>query len=356
MKKDNRIDILDGFRFIAIISVIFFHFFSRYSYADYYKPDPVLSRVFSYGFFGVRFFFMLSGFVIFYTLEKTKSYTVFLLKRIVRLFPPILLCSLLTFFLVDILDPKIDLLEFHSTRWNFLPSLTFTSPAIWNTLLHVRHIRYINGSYWSLSVEVIFYLMSGALYFLNKAKFMANWVMLILAFATVNICALAYAHYTHSHSLDIIPKVVEKLGLSYFTMGILFYSLYFSKTIPKVIFAGFILIIIYQFCMEEDIYLKAIFLGMIGLFLLFIYKSHFLNFLKMKWITRIGVSSYSLYLIHEYLGVVLIHKLSAGIQNIVLLRVIIISVIVAFILVAELIYRFYERPVNAFLKKKISGL
>lgn len=70
----NRIQILDGFRAISILSVLLFHFFSRWtpplSSESFYPYGSKYFSWFQYGGVGVEFFFMISGFVIYFTLEN----------------------------------------------------------------------------------------------------------------------------------------------------------------------------------------------------------------------------------------------------------------------------------------------
>ena len=47
---------------------------------------------------------------------------------------------------------------------NLLPGLSFISPDCWNLVIH-RNFFWINGSYWSLWVEVQFYLLASLVYF-----------------------------------------------------------------------------------------------------------------------------------------------------------------------------------------------
>ena len=49
--------------------------------------------------------------------------------------------------------------------------------------------------------------------------------------------------------------------------------------------------------------------------LLFIYKPQYLSFLSTKFISKLGVASYSIYLIHQNAGVLLINKLSGVLQG-----------------------------------------
>lgn len=89
------------------------------------------------------------------------------------------------------------------------------------------------------------------------------------------------------------------------------------------------------------------------MFLILVYKPNILNFLNAKLITRIGLISYTMYLLHQFIGVILINKLS-NIIGIPALAPVIPLIIMAFVaFTAELIYRFFEHPVNLFLKNQI---
>ncbi|WP_420839686.1 acyltransferase family protein [Colwellia maritima] len=81
----ERIKYLDSHRGIAILFVVFYHLFSRWSEILPYG-NSFTNIVFNQGFLGVQLFFLLSGFVILMTLERTKSFSSFLYKRWLRLF------------------------------------------------------------------------------------------------------------------------------------------------------------------------------------------------------------------------------------------------------------------------------
>src|SRR5688500_2704787 len=84
VKKKQRIELLDTFRFLAIILVIGYHYFaSKKDFANIYPYGLQYSPVFQYGYLGVQLFFMISGFVIFMTIEKCRTLKEFLLKRFI---------------------------------------------------------------------------------------------------------------------------------------------------------------------------------------------------------------------------------------------------------------------------------
>jgi peptidoglycan/LPS O-acetylase OafA/YrhL len=357
MNKEARIDILDSFRFIAIMMVILFHYYTRWTIPAHtpnlYPYGNAYATCFQYGFLGVEFFFMISGFVILYTLEKSHTYHGFLLKRFIRLFPPMLLCSIATFFLVNILDRENHFSAFHSASYlNFLPSLTFSFPKIWEDIFPGKNWDLIDGAYWSLHVEVAFYLLAGLLYFINKAKFISNW----LIFSTIVIAFVAY-HDHFSHENDILTIFLDHFKLSdyimFFTVGVMSYSFFFKKPLTTWNIILFIVLVLYYYHhfynYTLSVHLLLIFLTV--LFGVFTFKAEYLSFLKIGMIQRIGIISYTVYLIHQSVGIILIDKLSKIINVDALFPFIPLLVMALVILFAECSFRFYERPVSSFLKK-----
>ena len=82
--KKRRLLELDALRGIAAVGVMLFH----YS-VIYYKLFPSMTHPlfqFRYGRLSVHLFFIISGFVIFMTLEKTRRPTDFIVSRFSRLF------------------------------------------------------------------------------------------------------------------------------------------------------------------------------------------------------------------------------------------------------------------------------
>lgn len=119
----GRIKILDGFWAIAILAVVFYHYFYRWN-------DPVQpyfgADFFHYGFRGVPFFFIISGFVICYTLEGTDNKITFWKKRFIWLFPSMLIASVITFVFLKLFDTTHTFDESNHFR-NLITSITFLS-------------------------------------------------------------------------------------------------------------------------------------------------------------------------------------------------------------------------------------
>lgn len=136
-----RIPSLDGLRAISIAFVLLAHLSGTRNFgsSDYFGV---------YGNFGVRVFFVISGFLITTLLmkERTDTGTIslkdFYVRRAFRIFP-----AAYTFILVALV-----------THWNVL-SWTDVVTAVTYTSNHHPDGHWITGHLWSLSVEEQFYLI-----------------------------------------------------------------------------------------------------------------------------------------------------------------------------------------------------
>lgn len=354
----HRINLLDSFRFLAIMSVLLYHFTCRWNAQLLIAND--YHDIFKYGYLGVNFFFIISGFVISYTLENTDGIVSFWKNRFIRLFPPLLLCTLLTFWVASTLD-KDGLFPYARQPRDLLPSLTMTNPNIWKELAGAN-FGWINGSYWSLWLELQFYVLSSVIYFLDKKHFFRNMLL-----ASIALCIIKFipGYLLNSHWKSRFPPLATSLlaGWSYadelfnivffigwFTLGVIFYHLY--KRFPFRANPGsFLLIAIVLYLLYRDRFVYSGWVLHVVVALLFgllIYKKKYLSFLDNPFIRRIGVISYSIYLIHEVIGVILVSRFGGYLGWSPLLPFLVIGLAILF---AELSYRFYEKKAAVFLKK-----
>jgi peptidoglycan/LPS O-acetylase OafA/YrhL len=310
--KVERINILDSFRGIAILMVLFFHFFSRwtnlYPYQDQYD-------FFGYGKFGVHFFFMISGFVILFTLERTNSLAQFWFNRLVRLLPAMFFASVVTYLFFISFDDNLLFPTSHYFK-NIVVSLTFVQPDLVSSIIrHKIDLDYISGSYWSLWVEIQFYVFASFFYFFVSKKnhvFFFTTAMLLVTLSWI----LSHI-YTHDYlvvrlkSLRSIFNLVETLP--YFCIGAVFYIFYnnnkrqLKTSIATICFFLFFVFFL-MFTNSTDFKKLFLIVIFISLFLFMIYSPNRISFLNNRFLNKIGVSSYFLYLIHENIGVFLLHE------------------------------------------------
>jgi peptidoglycan/LPS O-acetylase OafA/YrhL len=353
--QNNRIELLDSFRAIAILMVIFFHFFSRwislYPYAGHYD-------FFGYGKFGVHFFFMISGFVIFFTLERTNTFKQFWLNRYIRLLPSMFFASVFTYLFFVLFDTDFLFPTSHYLK-NILVSLTFIQPDLISSLTHYRfELDYISGSYWSLWVEIQFYLLAATVYFIFSKRF---YICFFLIAGILVIASFLLSHIYSNSFLIVKLKVLRSIfnlisALPFFCLGSIFYVFYKNNAnqIKNSIFLKISFIFFTAFLALnnwQDLRLLGLILFFILLFFLMIYYQKSISFLDNKLLNTIGVSSYFLYLIHENIGVFLIHKNGLATNNFYFFQPLLI--IVFLIIVSILFSKYLESYVIQFLKNLI---
>jgi peptidoglycan/LPS O-acetylase OafA/YrhL len=136
--RNERLKELDALRGIASVMVVMFHFSMGRP-----QSEPVLK----YFVTGVDLFFIISGFVIFMSLEHIRSVKEFAINRFTRLFPAFWLCLCLTFAF------RI----FH-TAWQGIPPETGISGLLANMTMFPFYFGQpeLDGTYWTLAVEMLF--------------------------------------------------------------------------------------------------------------------------------------------------------------------------------------------------------
>ncbi|MDD5350045.1 MAG: acyltransferase, partial [Chthoniobacteraceae bacterium] len=187
----GRIAFLDYVRAAAILLVVGFHLLiesfgglhameSRLRFADGNWHHFLLAALpFSYGSLGVAVFFFVSGFCIHLSHQKSslKGYKVFFIRRFFRIYPPYFAALCFFAFLFPMTALKLD------SPINFAQ---FFSHVLMVHNLDPRSFYGINGTFWTLGVEVQLYLIYPVLLLLarrlgwNKALFIAGAIELTL--------------------------------------------------------------------------------------------------------------------------------------------------------------------------------
>jgi len=356
MENKSRIQILDGLRVLAILMVMIFHFYARYQ-GKYYTYEFKVPGILNHGRLGVQLFFVISGFVITLTLAKSKTFIDFMTKRFIRLLPGMVICATFTFAFFWIFD-KNDLMPRCKDIYNLLLSFTFISPTLLNTVFGTD-LEYIDGSYWTIWTELQFYLLGGIIYFLSPKNFLRNYLVLVaLTFP------LAYfftsPHFTHTaasllgiqgaNRANTLFKIFNLFPQNcWFLAGVVLNRIYFEKTKDPRLVALFVGIFLLEIVLLSNIYVAMITTAFLAIFLLFIYKPEYLSFLSGRLLSKVGVASYSIYLIHEFNGYLILNRLAPSFQS--YNWVIPVFVIVLSTLFAILSYKNLEKPAMDVLRQ-----
>lgn len=191
---------IDGLRFIAIFSVIFFHLsWWITSKTGRGETSDFLAEFFSYGSIGVQLFFVISGFVI--ALPFAKAHLLkgkppqlrqYFSRRLTRLEPPYIINLLFRFAVLPLLMAD--------TAGELLPHL-FASMGYIHNLIY-GYASKINSVAWSLEVELQFYIIAPfitALFMIRtKTTRRLIFVMLIVLFSIMSYIFNEFPRYNLS--------------------------------------------------------------------------------------------------------------------------------------------------------------
>jgi peptidoglycan/LPS O-acetylase OafA/YrhL len=302
----NRIEFLDGLRGLAISLVVLFHAYARWPELAPYGNTFSDVKVFAYGWLGVQLFFLISGFVIFLTLDRCATLMEFLVRRWLRLFPAMLICSLFVWYTASLFperpcgSPTVDQL---------IPGLTFIDPH-WLSLAGIS-AKPVEGAFWSLFVEAQFYLIAGFSYFILGGRRSAIFVLLFL-FALANLIGPIRANLGDNiifHCLSSLTSRINSQLYGWFAGGALLY-IYYTRKRYKALVLGLAVIAV-AVCTEHGIWnaevkLPAALVAMV--FVGALISQPVRRVLSRQWFLFLGYISYPLYLVHENIMVASIVK------------------------------------------------
>jgi len=274
--RDNaarRLGTIDALRGVAAFSVAWYHF----TQGSKMLNDGWLKASGRYGWLGVEMFFVISGFIIPYSLYRanyrSRNFGLFLVKRIARLDPP---------YFADII--LVILLSYLVT---FAPGFRGEHPHYtWSQLAcHVGYINsivgkdWVNPVFWSLGIEFQYYLTIGLVF-------------------PVLIVPRKLARFGFLAALLASSLLVRRTGLVFewwplFVAGILIFQSKIGLISTRLLLAG--LALTAAVCWRVNGH---------GIAVLVIATALIIRFLQLpsSRLTDLGLISYSLYLLHVPIG------------------------------------------------------
>lgn len=132
---------------------------------------------------GLNGFFIISGYLIFKSLERSKTIINYLWKRFLRLFPALFVVLLLTIFLAPLVyENAIPYIQ-NKDVFSYLPR----NILLYDLQHHIKGVfeynpypSAINGSLWTICYEFSMYLLLGILFFIKNKK--VRFILLLVAF------------------------------------------------------------------------------------------------------------------------------------------------------------------------------
>lgn len=291
--QPKRYEELDALRGIAALMVVFFHLtFER----------PPYNTILKLGTTGVDLFFMISGFVIFMSLQKISGKQ-FVINRVSRLYPTYWASVTFTFIVI--------LIYFFVTRDVNIDPVKTVLYYLGNLTMFQFYMRVPNLDipYWTMIIEMLFYISILVLYRFKLLKHLTG-IGIALCLLSVGLARLpenkiAFVILHGFPLLQFIPM---------FLAGILFYKIYTKQQRLLLHYALLLVCMLCQFALfpfvgGSHFYISYTGYGIMlllffGLFTLFV--NHKLMIIVNPVTLFFGKISFALYLTHQFISLTVI--------------------------------------------------
>lgn len=342
-KRLPRLALIDGLRFVAAIMVLLYHYTAWHhgfwGTAEARESWPTLSKFSVFGNMGVQLFFIISGFVILLS-SYGKSPSKFVGSRIARLYPAYWVAVLASGFLVIKLWPQMG--EGRNLA-DLLANLTMFHPAM--------GVRHIDGVYWTLWVEMRFYILILILMALRMltlrgvTALVVVWPLAGLWDQLANNAALSnmlMSQYAPLFAGGMVLFMIYRFGGSplrwtMLGMNVALGAYFTGITAPSEAreLVGYMI--------QPWVYWLII-VGIFGLVALLSLSP--LRNIQWKFLALAGALTYPVYLLHQVWGWWLIDKLQPVVSASPAGKYLVLAAVISLVVgAAYLVHRFIERPV-----------
>ncbi|UJP09722.1 acyltransferase [Microbacterium sp. KUDC0406] len=343
-----RLAYLDALRLVAALMVVFYHYIGRnHSHwgADVEVLFPFVSKFTSWGALGVQLFFLISGFVILMSAEG-RTLGAFVASRVSRLYPAYWFAVLSTAAMMT---------------WIARPG-EFRDVSIQEVLINLTMmqsgfgVRSIDGVYWTLWVELLFYIMIGCLVLIG----ITERRVLAIALLWPLIGAIA-----QNSDATFLTAILSPQYAPFFSAGMVLYLIYSRghNVLRWLVFTYASLVAVFQAstywvagAMSRDTernlspaFGAVVVVLMIGVVILVTLTP--LSHRGPRWLVTAGALTYPLYLIHENWGWWMIGWLDPLFGKWATVAVVVLTMLVA----AFVIERLIERPLRKVLSSGIKS-
>lgn len=334
--QPGRNPLLDLARLLAALAVVGYHY-TAYGPANSLTGGsqfPLLEPVFRYGYLGVPFFFLISGYVILQSAQRCSALQ-FALKRALRLYPAYWLAVPLAAVAAHTV-PAID------------------SPSLQTLAINLTMVQgflatpHVDGVYWTLTVELMFYAWVFGLLLIGQLDRLQLLAIGLLATATLH------------HTLGV-PRVVYLLSMPdwspYFVAGCCLHcwQAHRQRGLSVLLWCWALALCLLQASaaathigslIDSDVSARTAGL-LTGLaFVGFAAVTHFGRRVAVPFAALAGALSYPLYLLHQNVGYAVYNRWSGTLDDTVLTVLLITALLVACAGIALL----FEAPLRRSLR------
>jgi len=161
-------DNLTALRLLAACMVLYGHGFVFLG-----LPEPMFMQWLPLGPLGVYIFFSISGYLVAQSWERDPSVLRFLIRRALRIFPALFVCTVLSVLVLGPLLTEVTQAEYwksEHTRGYFTNLYLYITYYLPGVFTHNKLPNAVNGSLWSLPVEFAMYLLIVIIGFVRAPK------------------------------------------------------------------------------------------------------------------------------------------------------------------------------------------
>jgi len=275
----------DFLRLFAALTVIFSH---SYALLGLNQTEPFLlsTGIITLGASGVGIFFVISGYLITKSWERDAHAFIYFKKRILRIFPGLIVVTLLTVF---VLGPCVSTLSLgnyftNPQTWNYLKTMFLlpNSGQLPGVFADNPYSPAVNGSLWTLPYEFLMYIMVFALGVLGLIK--TRLTIIPLYFLAILVLPVVTVH-----PIPILSSLAVFLGIN-FVAGMVLYLYRDKIRLDYRIALLFLFVLVLSFHTAYALYVTSIALPYLVVYFAFVKISSLHN------IGKYGDFSYGLYI------------------------------------------------------------
>lgn len=228
MKHYNNFDFL---RFVFALLVVISHSFPLSGVEE--KEQWIYQFTngqMVYSALGLNGFFVISGFFIFQSMQRSKSLIAYFTKRLKRILPGLFVVLFITLLLVPFVYESDVPFYLNPEFWTYLPnnlSLYGFQPVI-EGVFNSNYYHAINGSLWTIRYEFTLYVAIAFLFFIKEKKLLLLWGLIIVYLFFYVLFQFYLDRFASSEVFGMLGYEILNLG-TFFIVGSIIAALQFEK-------------------------------------------------------------------------------------------------------------------------------
>jgi peptidoglycan/LPS O-acetylase OafA/YrhL len=223
----NRANNFNALRLFAAILVIYGHMDAILGLPEFAVIGESVSTL------AVKTFFIISGFLICDSWRRDPDPIRFAIRRIFRIIPALIFVVLITTFIIGPIISTLSVREYFRNPLiigylkNIFLHISYGLPGVFENNIYQGAV---NGSLWSLPVEMFMYFLLPVLFFIGLKCKSPKWILLIFALLLIAGNLYTIAYYNNFRIVVYATSLRSALDLApYFFLGSLFTFPEFKK-------------------------------------------------------------------------------------------------------------------------------